>query len=182
VTHFVTSYGIWVVVVLVFLESVGGPFVPGETAYIVTAALAGQGHGDIVAVIPATIAAAALGTCAGYLVGLSRAGRLVSKIPRIDRTERLFRRHGAKALFFGRFLPVIRATLGLMAGVVRMPRGRFLVWNVAGCVSWGCAIGVASYYLGDAVERGVTIGIAVVAAFVLGLVGLHFLRHRLERA
>lgn len=181
-THFVASYGIWVVVALVFLESVGGPFVPGETAFIVTAALAGQGHGNIAAVIPATIGAAVVGTCVGYLLGRSRAGRLVSRIPRFERTEHLFRRHGAKALYIGRFLPVIRATLGLMAGVVGMAWPRFLAWNVAGSVTWGCVIGVASYYLGDAVERGVTIAVAVVLAFVLALVGLQLVRRRLERA
>jgi membrane-associated protein len=182
VTHFVTNYGLWVVVVLVFLETAGGPFIPGETAYIVAAALAGQGHGSIGALIPATVAAAVAGTSAGYLLGRSRFGRLVSRVPRIERTEQLFRRHGAKALYLGRFLPVIRATLGWMAGVVGMPWPRFLGWNVAGSASWGAVVGVASYYLGTAVERGITIGGVVVVAFVGALVGLHLVRRRLERA
>ena len=181
-THFVTSYGIWVVIVLAFLESLAVPFVPGETAFIVACALAGEGHGDIFAIIPATIAAAVLGACTGYVVGRRRGTAVLSRFPRLERTGELFRRHGEKALYFGRFLPVVRATLGLMAGVVGMPWPRFLGWNVAGCVSWGCAIGIASYYLGTAVERDVTYAVAVVVVFALALVGLHLLRRRLERA
>ena len=181
-TQFVSNYGIWVVVGLVFLEAAGGLFVPGETAFIVTAALAGEGHGRIAVIIPAAIAASVLGTCTAYFIGRSLGRRLVARIPRIERTELLFRRHGVKALFFGRFLPVIRATLGLMAGIVDMPWPRFLGWTVAGCASWGCAIGVAAYYLGTAVERDLTVAIAVIVSVALALAGLHLVRRRLERA
>jgi membrane protein DedA with SNARE-associated domain len=182
VTQFVTNYGTWVVVVLVFAESLGVPFAPGETAFVIAAALAGGGHGSIATIILGTIAAAVLGAFAGYLVGRSFGARLTSRFPRLGRTEGLFRRHGAKALYFGRFIPLIRATLGPMAGVIGMPLPKFLGWTVAGCASWGCAIGIASYYLGTEVEHDVTIGVAIVVAFALGLVGLHVLRHRVERA
>ena len=181
-TQFVTTYGIWVVVALVFLESLGVPFAPGETAFIVASALAGEGHGNIAAIIPATIAAAVLGAWAGYLAGRALGSRLTSRFPRLRRTEELFRRHGAKALFVGRFIPVIRATLGLMAGVVGMPLPRFLGWTAAGCASWGCALGIASYYLGTEVEHDITIAVVVIVALALGLGGLHVFRRRVERA
>jgi membrane protein DedA with SNARE-associated domain len=48
VTHFVSHYGLWLVVPLGFLEAAGGPFAPGETAFVVAAALAARGHGNIV--------------------------------------------------------------------------------------------------------------------------------------
>ena len=189
-TQFVASYGIWVVVGLVFLETAGGFFVPGETAFIVASALASQGHGSIGWLIGGTIVAAVLGTTAGYVLGRAFGHELLSRNARVDRlvrsplarSEQLFGRHGAKALYFGRFLPVVRATLGWMAGIVGMPWQRFLLWNVAGAASWGCAIGIASYYVGDAVERGVTIGAAAIVAVVLAFVGLQLLRRRLERA
>lgn len=189
-THFVSHYGIWVVFVLVVLESAGGAFVPGETAYIVACVLASRGHGSIVATVVATIAAAVLGTSAAFVLGrawglgILRRDARVERLtrPAIERTERLFRRHGAKALYLGRFIPVVRATLGWMAGVVDMPRGRFVLWNVAGAASWGCAIGLASYYVGVAVERSVTIGGVVLGALVVLVVGFQLLRRRLERA
>ena len=189
-TQFVANYGIWVVVGLVFLETAGGFFVPGETAFIVASALAGRGHGNIGWLIGGTIVAAVLGTTAGYALGRVFGRELLSRSARIDRlvrsplerSQQLFARHGAKALYFGRFIPFVRATLGWMAGIVDMPWRRFLLWNVAGSASWAGAIGVASYYVGDAVERGVTVGAAAIVAVVLAFAGLHLLRRRLERA
>ena len=189
-TQFVANYGIWVVVALVFLETAGGLFVPGESAFIVASALAGRGHGSIGWLIGGTIVAAMLGTTVGYLLGRRFGRELLSRNDRIERlvrspierSELLFVRNGAKALYFGRFLPVVRATLGWMAGIVGMPRRRFLFWNVVGAASWAAVIGVASYYIGDAVERGVTIGVAAIVAGLLAFAGLHLLRRRLERA
>jgi membrane-associated protein len=73
-----------------------------------------------------------------------------------------------------------------MAGIGRMPWPRFMAWNVAGAVVWGCGIGLAAYYAGAAivntVQRDAAIGVGVIAAILLVLVGLHFLRRRMERA
>jgi membrane protein DedA with SNARE-associated domain len=102
----------------------------------------------------------------------------------VERSDEFFRRHGSKAVFLGRFVPVLRATLGWMAGVGKMSFARFLVWNVVGAVAWGCLIGLLSYYLGAAVvktiERDAGIGAGVVAALALAFVGFHLLRRRLE--
>ena len=81
-------------------------------------------------------------------------------------------------------MPVLRATLGWMAGVSRMPFGRFFVWNVAGAVAWGLLIGLLSYYLGQAVvnaiERDLGIGIGVIVAILLVLGLIHLLRRRMD--
>jgi len=81
---------------------------------------------------------------------------------------------------------VLRATLGWMAGVSRLPAARFSSWTVAGSVAWGCAIGIASYDVGAAVvktvERDAAIGAAVLVAIVLILVGLQVLRRRMQDA
>jgi membrane protein DedA with SNARE-associated domain len=79
---------------------------------------------------------------------------------------------------------VLRATLGWMAGIGRMPFGKFMLWNVAGAVAWATLIGLLSYYLGaavvNAVQRDLGIGIAVIAGIVLLLFGFHLLRKRME--
>jgi membrane protein DedA with SNARE-associated domain len=179
VTHFVASYGLWVVFVVVTAEVAGLPFIPGETALVAAAVVASQGHGSIVWTIVAAVAAAVVGACIGYVVG-RRWGRGLLRMwpwlervsrPAIERSDDFFRRHGAKAVFFGRFLPVLRATLGWMAGVGRMSVGRFLAWNVAGAVVWGTGMGLAAYYAGaavvDAVERYGAYAIAAVAVLVV---------------
>jgi membrane protein DedA with SNARE-associated domain len=191
VTHFVEIYGLWVVFVVVLAEVAGLPFVPGETALIAAAVLASQGHGSIVLTIALAIAAAVLGACIGYVVG-RRWGRglltlwpwleRVTKTP-LDRSEHFFQRHGSKAVFFGRFVPVLRATLGWMAGVGKMPVVRFLAWNVAGAIVWGTGIGLAAYYAGaaviDAVQRygSYAIGGLVVVA-ILVWIGMRRLERR----
>jgi membrane-associated protein len=194
VTHFVSSYGLWVVAFLVFLEAAGGPVVPGETAFIVAAALASQGHGDVVAIVAVTIASAVGGAVAAYAIGRARGRELLATWPwferltrpGLERSDEFFRRHGAKALVLGRFVPFLRTTLGWMAGVAHMPFRRFLVWTVAGTVTWGCVVGVASYYLGqavvDAIQRDAAIGLGLVGALALALVGAHVIRRRWQRA
>jgi len=190
-THFVATYGLWVVFGIVFLEVAGLPFIPGETALIAAAALASQGHGNIVAIIAAAAAAAVLGALFGYVVG-RRWGREILRRwawfervshSGVERSQVFFERHGSRAVFLGRFVPVLRATLGWMAGVGRMQFGRFFVWNVAGGLAWACGIGLAAYYLGaaviDAVERGVGIAAGVIAGIILAVAGLHVLRRRL---
>jgi membrane protein DedA with SNARE-associated domain len=192
VTHFVAHYGLWVVFGIVFLEVAGLPFVPGETALIAAAALASQGHGSIVATIALAITAAVTGALLAYGIGRHWGRELLSRWPWFERvshrgvqgSQEFFDRHGSKAVFLGRFVPVLRATLGWMAGIGEMRFMNFLLWNVAGAVTWGCAIGLTAYYLGQAVvqavERDLGIGLAAIAGIVLLLVGIHLLRRRLE--
>jgi len=193
VSGFVSHWGLWVVFGVVFLESAGLPFVPGETVLIAAAVLASQGHGSIVATIAATVAAAFLGAATGYAIGRWRGRELLSLWPRferasrqgIERSEAFFHRHGSKAVFLGRFVPILRATLGWMAGVSRMPLLRFLAWDLAGALAWGLLIGLAAYYLGaavvKAVERDAAIGAGIIAALVVVYAVFHYLRRRFEQ-
>jgi len=193
VTHFIEHYGLWVVFGIVFLEVAGLPFIPGETALITAAALASQGHGNIVAIIGLAIAAAVTGALFGYLVGHRWGREVLKRWPRIeratrkglDRSQEFFDRHGGKAVFLGRFVPVVRATLGWMAGIARMPFGRFMAWNVLGAVAWGAGVGLLAYYVGDAVikavERDLLYGVAAIAGIILVIGSIHYLQRRAER-
>jgi membrane protein DedA with SNARE-associated domain len=190
--HFVEQYGLWVVFGVVFLEVAGLPFIPGETALIAAGALASQGHGNIVAIIAVAIAAAVLGALFGYIVGRRWGRELLARWPwfervthkGVERSQEFFHQHGSKAVFLGRFVPVLRSTLGWMAGIGRMRFGKFILWNLAGAVAWGCLIGLAAYFLGAAivraVERDLGIGVVVIVVIVLLLFALHRLRRRLE--
>ncbi len=191
-THFIEHYGLWVVFGVVFLEVVGLPFIPGETALIAAAALASQGDGSIAAIIALAFGGAVLGAAVSYVVGRRWGRELLSRWPwferasrkGVDRSQEFFERHGSKAVFLGRFVPVVRATLGWMAGVARMSPARFLFWNVLGAAAWSTLIGLLSYYLGAAViqaaERDVGIGIAAIVVIVLLVVGHHWWRKSRE--
>ncbi len=193
-THFVEHYGLWVVFIVVFLEVAGLPFIPGETALITAAVLASQRHGSIVATIALAIAAAVLGAGTGYVIG-HKWGRGLLAVwpwfervsrPAVDRSERFFVDHGSKAVFLGRFLPVLRATLGWMAGVGKMKRLPFALWNVAGAITWGIAIGLLAFYGGkaaaDAVQQyGLYAIAAIVVLVIAGWVVVRRGERRLER-
>jgi membrane protein DedA with SNARE-associated domain len=190
VTHFVAHYGLWVVFAVVTAEVAGLPFIPGETALIAAAVLASQGHGSILWTIVLAVVAAVLGACISYAVG-RRYGRgllglwpwleRVSR-PAVERSDQFFQRHGAKAVVLGRFLPILRSTLGWMAGVGKMRAPRFLAANVAGAVVWGTAIGIAAYYAGgaviDTIQRD---GGYAIAGVAVGALAVWLVLRRLEK-
>jgi membrane protein DedA with SNARE-associated domain len=193
VTHFVSTYGLWVVFVVVFLEVAGLPFIPGETALIASGALASQGHGSIAAIIALAFAAAVLGALVSFEVGRRWGKQLLMRWSWVERvtekglakSQKFFDDHGYKAVFLGRFVPVVRATLGWMAGVGEMRFASFLMWNVLGAAAWSCLIGLLSYYLGqkviDAAEKDLGIGIAAIVGILVLVGGHHWWRRRRER-
>ncbi|GAA4540036.1 DedA family protein [Amycolatopsis samaneae] len=90
----------------------------------------------------------------GLLLGRDRTRRLLGRIPLVktsdfDRTEAWFARHGGKAVFLGRMVPIFRSLISLPAGIERMPFGRFLLLTTAGSLLWNTAFVVAGYLLGE---------------------------------
>src|SRR5439155_26971868 len=85
----------------------------------------------------------------------------------IGLTDHVFRQRGAKVVFFGRFVAVLRAWAALLAGTNRMPWGRFLPYNAAGGIVWATLYGLGGYVLGNNVTRlagPAGIGLSVIAA------------------
>jgi membrane protein DedA with SNARE-associated domain len=98
--------------------------------------------------------------------------------------ERFFERHGAKAVFFGRFISLLRVTAAWLAGISHMSWWRFLFWNAAGGIIWASAFGVLAYYTGHAVadainHYGLYAAIALVVLIVGTAVGIHLWRKRM---
>ena len=190
-TKLLLDYGLVLLFVLVALESTGVPL-PGETALIAASVLASQGHYSIVAVIVVAAAGAIVGDNAGYWIGRKGGRALLRRIPYLrdyfarilPPAERFFERHGAKAVFFGRFVSILRVTAAWLAGISHMPWWRFLFWNAAGGVVWATAFGVVAYYSGraaaDAINHyGLYAGIGLAVLIVIAIVGIHFWRRRM---
>ena len=155
------SYGYLVVFLLVMLESIGLP-VPGETALIGAALYAGStGKLEIWAVIAVAIAGAIIGDNIGFSIGRYGGAKLLlrhgHKIGlhegRLKIGIWLFRRHGGKVVFWGRFVSILRTYAAFLAGTNQMAWGRFLVFNAAGAVVWATAFGVAYYVFGSALQQ-----------------------------
>jgi membrane protein DedA with SNARE-associated domain len=190
VTRLLNDYGLILLFVIVALESFGIPL-PGETALIAAAVLAERGHFNIVEVIAIAAAAAIIGDNGGYWAGRTGGRKLLERAPIIRRytprllppAERFFEKHGAKTVFIGRFVSLLRVTAAWLAGISHMPWWEFLAWNAAGGIVWAALVGTVSYYFGraaaDAIAHYGAIGGGVIVALILlALVGVHFWRRR----
>jgi membrane protein DedA with SNARE-associated domain len=165
------------------IESIGVP-VPGETALIGAALYAGSTHKlEIWWVIGAAIAGAIIGDNIGFSIGrYGGAGLLLRYGHKVRLHEGrlkigiwLFRRHGGKVVFWGRFVSVLRTYAAFLAGTNQMAWPRFLVFNAAGAVVWATIYGVLYYVFGGALQRlstaiDITLGVAGAVAVVAFLV------------
>lgn len=170
---------------IVGIESLGVP-VPGEIV-LVSAALLSSRHD--VAVSPLWIgvagsAGAILGDSIGYAIGYHYGrplfGWAARKFPKhfsaahVECAEQVFTRWGVVAVFFGRFIALLRILSGPLAGALRMPYPKFLAANVVGGIVWAGGTTAAVYSLGIIAETWLSrfsylgLGLAIVAAIATG--------------
>jgi membrane protein DedA with SNARE-associated domain len=162
---------------------------PGETVLLAAAAYAGAGGAlNIAGVVGSASAGAILGDTIGYWLGrlggfplLERYGRYIwLSRPKLARAQAYFERHGGKTVFLGRFVTFLRIFAALLAGVGKMPYGRFLVYNVLGGVCWAVVMGGLGYTLGrnlPLLERSVRwLGLGGAGVLILVVASLLYLR------
>jgi membrane protein DedA with SNARE-associated domain len=150
-----SEYGYWAIFTGIALENTGIP-IPGETITIVGGFLAGSGELDYWLVLITAIAGAVLGDNFGYWLGKFGGWKLLLKIgnvfriqeKQLKRAREEFSRNGAKAVFFGRFLTLLRIFAGPMAGIAEMPYAKFLLCNVAGATAWASIMVTISFFVG----------------------------------
>ncbi|WP_344878553.1 DedA family protein [Zhihengliuella alba] len=90
----------------------------------------------------------------GRLLGRERTRRIFGALPLVavedvDKVEAWFDKHGAKAVFFGRMVPVFRSVISIPAGVTAMHPAKFLGLTFAGSAIWNTIFVLAGYYLGE---------------------------------
>jgi len=185
-------YGYWAVAATLLLENAGVP-VPGETILLLASFLAFSQHElQLSWIVVAGTAAATLGDNLGYALG-RRGGRPLLERYRhvfhisaaaVARGETLFERYGSGTILFARFVFGMRVFAGPLAGVLRMPWKRFVVFNALGAALWVTAIALVGYSVGSRwnvlmhfIKR---FDLALEAAFVLVAVFLWW-RSRGER-
>src|ERR1700687_639827 len=179
------TYGYLAVFVFVGVESLGIP-VPGETM-LVTAAIYGgtTGRLSIFWVIGGSSAGAIVGDNIGYVIGRTGGYRLLKRYGRYIRLDEnrlrlgqyLFRKHGPKVVFFGRFISVLRIFAAFLAGVNRMHWRLFLIFNAAGGIVWSTIYGVGAFLLGKQLLQLsgrvdlvlAIVGVAVIVAVIVFL-------------
>jgi membrane protein DedA with SNARE-associated domain len=149
---------------------------PGETALVAAAVLASQGKLQIWLVILIGVSSAIVGDNTGYLLGrrfgrelLEARGPLhAHRVRAIEVGDRFFERHGPKAVFFARWIALVRFAAAWLAGINEMRFIEFFFWNALGGISWGLTYGLAGYYGGEAAAHILsTFGVYAFAALAV---------------
>ncbi len=185
---------VYIIVTLVIgVESMGIP-VPGEITLVTAALMAIGGVTNPWFVGIAASVGAIGGDSLGYLFGrrggrglLERFGRRFPKHfgpAHLARAERMFQRFGVWAVFFGRFVALLRILAGPLAGALRVPYRKFLVANAAGGIVWSFGTTFVIYFLGRVAEKWLKdfSYIALLVAVVGGIVTTLYLRYRANAA
>lgn len=178
----VARVDLWIYPILfavIFAETglVVTPFLPGDSLLFGVGALAavdtsGTLNAPVIFLVLAL--AAVLGNTVNYAVGRLVGPRAFSgrhrllKVEYLRRTEEFFRRHGGRAVALSRFIPIIRTCMPFVAGIGRMPYGRFQAYNFLGGFAWVLLFLWGGYLFGNlpVVKRNfglVTILIVVVS-------------------
>lgn len=186
------------VTLLILLESAGLPL-PGESMVLLASFYAATSHQlQLPLIMLCAALGAIMGDNIGYLIGRTGGRRFVErfgkyfflKTSHLEYAERFFARHGAKTVFFGRFITLLRIWAAFLAGMNQMPWRTFMFYNALGGITWAILIGSLGYFGGiffqdhfDQVEQLVKlIGWGGLGAFILLAIGmLLFLRLRHAR-
>ncbi|WP_199573128.1 DedA family protein [Streptomyces murinus] len=190
----VPAVAVYAVVALVIgVESLGIPL-PGEIV-LVSAALMSSQHSHINPLIlgACATAGAVIGDSIGYAIG-RKGGRpllawLGKKFPRhfgeahVATAERSFQKWGMWAVFFGRFIALLRIFAGPLAGVLHMPYWKFLIANILGGICWAGGTTAAVYYVGVVAEGWLKkfsyVGLG--AAVVIGLATMLIVKRKTKK-
>ncbi|BBT14793.1 DedA family protein [Pseudomonas otitidis] len=192
----VTNYGPWIYAILflvIFCETglVVTPFLPGDSLLFIAGAVCANGAMDPVLLALLLMSAAILGDSTNYLIGRTTGERLFSrpnsKIFRrdyLERTHEFYDRHGGKTVTLARFLPIVRTFAPFVAGVGRMPYGRFVAFSVAGSILWVGGLVTLGYFFGNVPFIKQNLSLLVIGIILLSLLPMiiGFLHRRLRPA
>jgi membrane protein DedA with SNARE-associated domain len=182
-----------VVAGIILLESMGVPL-PGEITLVSAALLATSGVTNIVGVAIAASFGAIVGDSIGYAIGrrggrplLERFGRRFPKHfgpAQMARADAIFARWGVWAVFFGRFVALLRILAGPLAGALHVPYRKFLLANATGGIVWASGTAFVIYVLGHAAQKYLSgfSWVALVVAILFGIGTTLYLRRRAARA
>ena len=159
--NFVAAYGTWVYALLfaiIFVETgvVVRPFLPGDSLLFVVGALCGAGLMSLPLSIGLLVAAAILGNQSNYAIGRHfgpkvfqwENSRFFNKRA-FDQAHAFYERYGGITIIAARFMPFLRTFAPFVAGVARMTRSKFTLYDVTGAVLWVGGVTMAGYLFGN---------------------------------
>lgn len=154
----ILDYGAWtygLLFVVIFIETglVVMPFLPGDSLLFAAGTFAALGSLNIWFLVGLAFVAAVLGDAVNYSIGHYLGERAYNikwiKKEYLDKTHAFFEKHGGKAIFLARFVPIVRTFAPFVAGIGKMSYGYFATYNVVGGGSWVLTFTLLGYFFGN---------------------------------
>ena len=188
----IANYGNWTYFILflvIFCETglVVTPFLPGDSLLFLLGALAAGGEINLLAIAAILMSAAVAGNMVNYQIGYYVGPRVFrgDKIRFLNqehlmRTHDFYERHGGKTIVIARFMPIIRTFAPFVAGIGRMDRTRFFLFDLLGSVSWVALFLWAGWAFGNipVVERNLSLIVLGIIAITLLPAFVAFLKQK----
>lgn len=154
--------GLGIIGAIIFSESgmMVGFFMPGDTLLLTAGAFAAQGKLPLAGILVVASIAAIAGDNVGYTIGTKYGRRLFRKEDGllfrqeyVRRAESFYDRFGAKAMLLAHFIPVVRTFAPIVAGIGRMNRLQFVIFDAIGDTAWAIIITLLGYWFGKRIPN-----------------------------
>lgn len=154
----ILNYGAWtygILFAVIFVETglVIMPFLPGDSLLFAAGTFAATGSLSVWFVIGLLMVAAVVGDAVNYTIGHYLGERAYNikwiKKEYLEKTHAFFEKHGGKAIFLARFVPIVRTFAPFVAGIGKMSYGYFATYNVAGGITWVMTFTLLGYFFGN---------------------------------
>ncbi len=154
----ISTYGAWtygILFVVIFVETglVVMPFLPGDSLLFAAGTFAALGSLNVWGLVGLLAVAAVLGDAVNYSIGHYLGERAYSikwiKREYLEKTHAFFEKHGGKAIFLARFVPIVRTFAPFVAGIGKMSYSYFATYNIAGGAIWVMTFTLLGYFFGN---------------------------------
>lgn len=179
----ISNYGAWtygILFVVIFIETglVVMPFLPGDSLLFAAGTFAALGSLNVWFLIGLLFIAAVVGDAVNYTIGhyLGERAYKIKWIKKeyLDKTHAFFEKHGGKAIFLARFVPIVRTFAPFVAGIGKMSYGYFATYNVVGGATWVVTFTLLGFFFGNIPFVRKNFELVIIAIILISVMPMFF--------
>lgn len=187
----ITTYGAWtygILFVVIFIETglVVMPFLPGDSLLFAAGTFAALGSFNVWGLVGLLAVAAVLGDAVNYSIGHYLGDRAYNikwiKKEYLEQTHAFFEKHGGKAIFLARFVPIVRTFAPFVAGIGKMSYSYFATYNIVGGISWVTIFTLLGFFFGNIPFVKKNFELVIIAIILISIVPMIYEWWKARRA